>query len=242
MSVLIWFEGGESKPSRGTWRQRLVLRWGRYLACRHPGVEAASSAMLHPEARIHPRGGRMRFGERCIVAAGAVVQGNIVFGDHCSVQTGSILVANGGESPEAGRIRIGNHVRIAPGCMLIASDHVFDDPERTIHGQGMRHADIVIEDDVWVAGRVQIMAGVTIGRGCVIAAGAVVTRDVPPCSVVGGVPAKVIKRRGGEATTRVERSLAVDAPAPELPGPSGGLAAVQDQGCVAPAGSGLRTS
>ena len=55
---------------------------------------------------------------------------------------------------------------------------------------------IVIEDDVWVAARVNITAGVTIGKGSVLAAGAVVTRDVPPYSVVAGVPARVIARRG----------------------------------------------
>ena len=52
-----------------------------------------------------------------------------------------------------------------------------------------------IEDDCWIAANTIILAGVTIGRGSVIAAGSVVTKDVPPYSIVGGVPAKVIKSR-----------------------------------------------
>jgi acetyltransferase-like isoleucine patch superfamily enzyme len=58
----------------------------------------------------------------------------------------------------------------------------------------------VIEDDVWVAGRATITAGVRIGTGSVIAAGSVVTGDVPPWSVVGGIPARIIKSRKPEET------------------------------------------
>src|SRR5690606_21616381 len=94
-----------------------------------------------------------------------------------------------------GRIQIGNHVRIAPHVMMIAGNHVFRDTTRPITTQGLEHAPIVVEDDVWIAGRVTITAGVTIGRGSVIAAGAVVTRDIPPFSVAAGVPARVIRSR-----------------------------------------------
>ncbi len=90
---------------------------------------------------------------------------------------------------------IGDDVRIAPHAMIIAANHVFDDSDRPISAQGLRSAPIVIEDDVWIGGRVSIMAGVTIGRGSVLAAGAVVTKDVPPGVVVGGVPARTIKQR-----------------------------------------------
>ena len=53
--------------------------------------------------------------------------------------------------------------------------------------------EVVIEEDVWIGSRVTILMGVTVGRGSTIAAGSVVTKDVPPYSIVGGVPAKVIK-------------------------------------------------
>ena len=58
----------------------------------------------------------------------------------------------------------------------------------------------MIEDHVWIGTRATILPGVTLGRGCVVAAGAVVTRDVPPLAIVGGVPAKVIGARPDEAT------------------------------------------
>ena len=80
--------------------------------------------------------------------------------------------------------------------MLIAADHVFADPDKPIRLQGMKPGSIIIEDDVWVAGGAHINAGVTIGRGSIIGAGAVVTKDIPPMSVAVGVPAKVIKKRG----------------------------------------------
>lgn len=61
--------------------------------------------------------------------------------------------------------------------------------------QGLSLAPITVEDDVWIGSRVNIMAGVTVGRGSVIGAGAVVTHDVPPYSVCVGCPARVIKNR-----------------------------------------------
>lgn len=61
--------------------------------------------------------------------------------------------------------------------------------------QGMREAEVVIENDVWIGMRVVIMPGVKVGNGVVIGAGAVVTKDIPDYAIVGGVPAKIIKFR-----------------------------------------------
>jgi acetyltransferase-like isoleucine patch superfamily enzyme len=72
---------------------------------------------------------------------------------------------------------------------------LFDDPELNIKEQGVKREFVKIEDDCWIAANTVILAGVTIGRGSVVAAGSVVTKDVPPYSIVGGVPAKVIKSR-----------------------------------------------
>lgn len=89
------------------------------------------------------------------------------------------------------QVQIGNNVRIAPYCIIIDNDyHKIDDH---FSDEGTRSA-ITIEDDVWITMNCMIMKGVRIGKGAVIAAGAVVTRDVAPYTVVGGVPAKVIKR------------------------------------------------
>jgi acetyltransferase-like isoleucine patch superfamily enzyme len=84
---------------------------------------------------------------------------------------------------------------MSPRVSIYAENHLFDDPELNIKEQGVKREFVKIEDDCWIAANTVILAGVTIGRGSVIAAGSVVTKDVPPYSIVGGVPAKVIKSR-----------------------------------------------
>ena len=182
-------------PKNDTLGQKFAMWVGRKLALRHPNVEVDASAKISPEARINPRKGRIRIGPSCTIASGAVLQGNVELGRNCSVQTGTMLIGSGSLTDPVGSIRIGNNVRIAPFVQMIAANHRFEETSRPITEQGLIARSIVIEDDVWVAGRVIITAGVTIGSGSVLAAGAVVTKDVPRWSVVGGVPAKIIKSR-----------------------------------------------
>lgn len=101
-----------------------------------------------------------------------------------------------------GHIRIGDNVLLGPGVLLRAADHLFADPDRPIVAQGHDGGEIVIEDDCWIGGKAVILKDVTSGRGSVIGAGAVVTRDIPPGSVAVGVPARVIGRRGGQNRSR----------------------------------------
>ncbi len=194
----IWWTGGTSfAPDGKTLRGRIALWAGRRLATRHGHVHLDPTCRLSPAARINPRQGAITLGPRCTVAPGAILQGNISMGENCSVQAYSILVGYGSREKPEGQIRIGNNVRIAPQVMMIAANHVFDDTDRPICAQGLRPAAIVIEDDVWIGGRVMLVAGVRIGRGSVIGAGAVVTRDIPPWSVAVGAPARVVKSRKG---------------------------------------------
>jgi acetyltransferase-like isoleucine patch superfamily enzyme len=95
----------------------------------------------------------------------------------------------------SGRVVIGDNVLMGQRVNLAAENHVFEDVARPIREQGVHLESIVIEDDCWIGGSSVILAGVTIGKGSVVAAGAVVTHDVPPYTVVGGVPARVIKYR-----------------------------------------------
>jgi acetyltransferase-like isoleucine patch superfamily enzyme len=92
-------------------------------------------------------------------------------------------------------ITIGKNVMISQFVTLRDTDHVFDSTDKPMIDQGIISAPIVIEDDVWLGHGVVVLKGVTIGTGSVIAAGAVVTKDVPRYSIVGGVPAKVIRLR-----------------------------------------------
>ena len=95
-----------------------------------------------------------------------------------------------------GPVIIGEDVMMGPGCTLISRDHVFDDVSRPMNTQGLgEERPIRIDDDVWIGASVTITAGVRVGRGSILAAGSVVTRDVPPFSVSGGVPARVLRSR-----------------------------------------------
>ncbi|TKJ42538.1 hypothetical protein CEE37_02290 [candidate division LCP-89 bacterium B3_LCP] len=94
-----------------------------------------------------------------------------------------------------GGITIGSDVMMAPRVSLFAENHNFDRTDVPMHQQGCEKKEIVIEDDCWLASGCTILAGVTVGHGSIIAAGAVVTKNVPPYSVVAGNPAKVIRSR-----------------------------------------------
>ena len=191
MTLSVWIDDGSSIPSSKTLKQRLWMRWGRWLASRQLGVEIGKSCRVHPEARINPRGGILKIGESTSISAGAIIQGQVDIGSNSSVQAYAILVGYG----EPGSITIGNGVRIAPQAMLIAANHVFSDSKTPIYLQGMEPMPIVIEDDVWLGGRVIVTAGVRIGRGCVVGAGSVVTKNLPPWSVAVGAPARIIRYR-----------------------------------------------
>ncbi|KAB8317957.1 acyltransferase [Tolypothrix campylonemoides VB511288] len=94
-----------------------------------------------------------------------------------------------------GNIKIGKSCLIAAHVGIFANNHIFDDPTEIIENQGLTRKGIVIEDDCWLGHAVTVLDGVTIGKGSVIGAGAVVTKDIPPFSIAVGVPAKVIKSR-----------------------------------------------
>jgi acetyltransferase-like isoleucine patch superfamily enzyme len=96
----------------------------------------------------------------------------------------------------AGGIKIGSHVVMGAEVHLLAEDHEFGRADVPIKDQGVTRKGIVIEDDVWIGNRVIVLDGVRVGKGSVIGAGAVVTRDVPSNCVVAGNPAKMIGRRG----------------------------------------------
>lgn len=93
-----------------------------------------------------------------------------------------------------GPVSIGNHVNLAQGVVVSGLNHNFQDITKRIDEQGVSTSPITIHDDVWIGANSVITAGVTIGRHSVVAAGSVVTKDVPEYTVVAGSPAKVIKK------------------------------------------------
>jgi acetyltransferase-like isoleucine patch superfamily enzyme len=134
-------------------------------------------------------------------------QGEMIFGDEVRVwspivraqlytgKKGKLIVGrnarlNGVHIDARELVQIGENVRIAPYTIILDSD--FHDTKD--HFSDGASSPVIIERDVWIATRATILKGVTIGHGSVIAAGSVVTKSIPPKSVAGGVPARVIKK------------------------------------------------
>lgn len=90
------------------------------------------------------------------------------------------------------KIRCHKNISIGDGCAISHDFTVMDSDAHELNGS-IKTADVVIHDNVWIGSRVTILPGVHIGEGAVLAAGAVVTKDVPPHCIVGGCPAKIIK-------------------------------------------------
>lgn len=134
---------------------------------------------------------------------------NVVVG-RCSY--GYLNVLENGKS----KLTIGCYCSIAPNvCFILNADHYTNHistfPFKGIllnKREAISKGDIVVDDDVWIGYGTTILSGVHIGQGAIIAAGAVVTRDIPPYAIVGGVPAKVIKYRFAPAI--IEKLLEID--------------------------------
>ena len=95
-----------------------------------------------------------------------------------------------------GDCTIGDHVMMGPDVVIITSNHSFDRTDIPMMFQGFEEErPVIIGNDVWIGERVIILPGVHVGDGAILAAGAVVTKDVPPYAIVAGVPAKMIKMR-----------------------------------------------
>lgn len=146
-------------------------------------------------------------GRKCHIMDNSSVLGDVTLGDNVflhenvlvrsfqhKIRIGSNTTINRNTIVE-GAVVIGSDVSIAPNVVIVGSNHVFSDPSKTIKLQGTCSKGILIDDDVWIGANITILDGVHIGKGSIVAAGAVVNKDVPPMTVVAGVPAKVVKER-----------------------------------------------
>lgn len=127
-------------------------------------------------------------------------------GDNVNIESGARFATGGGISIGSGSglgvncsvhgpLRIGDNVMMGPDVTILTQTHNIERTDIPMRQQGMRVAEVVIGNDVWIGMCSIIMPGVKIGNGVVIGAGAIVTKDVPDYAVVGGVPAKIIKLR-----------------------------------------------
>ena len=145
-------------------------------------------SVIHRSARMDtPPYRKFSLGDYSVIESFACINnavGDVMIGDHTRIGLHNTII---------GPVEIGSHVNLAQGITVTALNHNFDDTEKRIDEQGVSTNPVTIEDDVWIGANAVILPGVTIGNHCVVAAGAVVTKDVPPHSLVAGVPAKVIK-------------------------------------------------
>jgi acetyltransferase-like isoleucine patch superfamily enzyme len=137
---------------------------------------------------------------------------NISFGGVVGISANGFFTARGGSirvgdnsffnrdvhinADIGGQIIIGENCLIGPKVVMRTASHRFEKKEVNIREQGHQTADIVIEDDCWIGANAVILGGVHIGKGAIIGAGAVVTKDIPSMAIAVGVPAKVLKYRG----------------------------------------------
>lgn len=151
------------------------------------------------------RGGHAVLGERCFVSSLAAVQtehlelgpdswiaahayltGSLTAGRDCTINAFAVV---------RGQVRIGDAVRIGAHTSVLAFNHTFSDPDVDVFRQPIASRGITIGDDVWIGSHVVILDGVTVGDRSVLAAGAIVTKDVEAGAVVGGNPARLLRWR-----------------------------------------------
>ena len=174
---------GVSRRVRRAWLKLVYPRvhWGR--GCdvraglrlktgRRAQVWIGPECVLDRDATLECLSGELRIGARTI------------FGHHCTLAARDSLV-------------IGADCLVAEMVSIRDHDHRFDDFEVPMREQGASSAPVRIGNNVWLAARVVVTKGVTIGDGAIVGAGAVVTRDIPPGAIAVGVPARVVKMRPG---------------------------------------------
>lgn len=174
---------------------------------RDPGVRIGTHVRLGSRRNIQ-LGRSARIGDFCRILAGAAsspiaIGDSTVIHDFCVLRTFRGFIRLGREcslNPYCvihgdGGVTIGDFVRIAAHTTIVAAEHEFGRLDIPITLQGSTSHGVVIEDDVWVGANAVITDGVRIGSGSIVGAGAVVTKDVEPYTIVAGVPARLLRRR-----------------------------------------------
>jgi acetyltransferase-like isoleucine patch superfamily enzyme len=150
----------------------------------HRGYEIGERCFLSELASVQNE--EFRLGHGSYVAAGGYLSGSLRAGRDCTINPYAVV---------RGDIRLGNAVRIGAHTSILGFNHTTEDPDTEVFRQPLRSLGITIGDDVWIGSHVVVLDGVAVGDRSVIAAGAVVTKDVPAGAIVGGNPARVLRWR-----------------------------------------------
>jgi len=169
--------------------------FGVNVVLRHPGkVSLSGNIVVDDGVVLDAKGSENRgidIGDSVFIGRNTIIycqNGDIEIGGNTNIGSNCQIFS-------ASKVRIGNDVLIAAYSYLVGGGHIHDDLYTPIIQQGRTSRGIVIEDNVWIGAAVKVLDGVTIGEGSIIAAGAVVTADIPPYVIAGGIPAQVIRSR-----------------------------------------------
>ena len=180
---------------------RLILRQfgkgsviGRSVLLRSPGqVSIAEHVMIDDNVVLDAKGegSRIELGSQILLGRNTILSCNkseIKVGNFVSIGPFCFLVSKS-------LISIGSNVSIGSGSHLMGGGHKFDDPNMPVIRQERTSKGIIVGDNAWIGSQAVILDGVTLGEGCIVGAGAVVTKDLPPYTIAAGIPAKVIRSR-----------------------------------------------
>lgn len=168
------------RDARPRWYIRLLAPLYQY--------RGRGSKIYHSVRMDTPPYRRFQLGRKSVIESYCCINnavGDVTIGDYSRIGIHCTVI---------GPVCIGHHVNLAQGITVTALNHNFEDTSKRIDEQGISTKPVVIGDDVWIGANAVILPGVTIGTHSIVAAGAVVTKDVPEYSLVAGVPAKVIKK------------------------------------------------
>lgn len=201
--MLIWDKG--FMVLRGLWHKLLfkeskgIVFIGKRVKIRnHKKIKLKGSATIEDGCHINALskggitiGGNFSIGRNSIIECTGVIRElgeELIIGDNVGIAANAFIAMRG-------KLEIGDNTIFGPGVSIHCENHNFSDLETPIRLQGATRKGVKIGKDCWIGSKAVILDGVTIGDHVIVAAGAVVTKDVPDYAIVGGVPAKVIKTR-----------------------------------------------
>lgn len=195
MDKFIIYKNTAGKALRGLWKRLFIRKVkglflvGKGVTITHGShIRCGRNVKFEDYSEIHGLCSEgLTFGDNVTISRGVMIRPSsyyggdlgkgLVMGDHSSIGPYGYVGCSG-------KITIGSNVMLGPKCSLFAENHVFENTDATIKEQGVKQKGITIEDDCWIGSNTIILDGVTIGKGSVIAAGSVVSKDVPAYSVL----------------------------------------------------------